>query len=120
MPPDNPEREIGRLAGAIEALNENSTARWSEMRQDMGTLRKAIDHVHDCMEKKSATLTDLVVTQHKAWQERYDQLSGRVTVLENDKAKIQGGWWVATKVSAISLASSGGLLGIAKWMGFIR
>ena len=125
------QREIGRLAGAIEAGFQASRERYDDMGQQLAGIRadiketnQSVKALDECVDKRTDTLASLMEAQHKAAFEATAALrkehGERLTTLEHDKAMVTGGWKALVVTWGGAIGASGATVGALKLLGLIR
>ena len=118
------QREIGRLAGAIEEGFRSSRERYDDMSGRLDRIDVSIKELDRCIDERTETITDLITTQHAAQNERVDAIKkdhgARLTTLEHDKSKVLGGWRALVITWGGAIGASGATVGALKLLGLIR
>ena len=124
MSEDNTQRELGRLAGAIEEGFRSSRERYDNMSGRLDRIDVSIKELDRCIDERTETITDLLTTQHAAQNERVDAIKKdhgtRLTTLEHDKSKVLGGWKALMITWGGAIGASGATVGALKLLGLIK
>ena len=118
------QREIGRLAGAIEEGFRSSRERYEDMGERLDKIDVSIKELDKCIDERTETITDLITTQHKAQNDLVAEVKkdhgDRLTTLEHDKSKVLGGWKALVVTWGGAIGASGATVGALKLLGLIR